>query len=31
LWVSASADGKSALYQHVDMDVSNVMALENFR
>jgi Tol biopolymer transport system component len=31
LWVSASANGKSALYQHVDMDVSNVMALENFR
>jgi hypothetical protein len=31
LWVSVSADGKFALYQQIDMYVSNVMALENFR
>jgi Tol biopolymer transport system component len=31
LWVSVSADGKFALCQQIDMYVSNVMALENFR
>jgi hypothetical protein len=31
LWVSASADGEFALYQQVDMEISNVMLLENFR
>ena len=30
-WVSATADGKSVLYQQVDMKVSNVMLLQNFR
>jgi len=31
LWVSASADGKFVMYQQVDLLVSNVMLLENFR
>ena len=31
LWVSVSANGKFALYQQMDMYMSNVMALENFR
>lgn len=31
LWISASPDAKSVLYQQVDMLVSNVMLLENFR
>ena len=31
LWVSASANGRFVLYQQIDMYVSNVMLLENFR
>jgi hypothetical protein len=31
LWLSVSADGKFALYQQLDVEVSNVMMLENFR
>jgi len=31
LWVSASAQGKFALYEQLDMEVSNIMSLENFR
>ena len=31
LWISASADRKFVLYQQIDMLVSNVMLLENFR
>jgi Tol biopolymer transport system component len=31
LWLSASADGKFALYQEFDVKISNVMMLENFR
>jgi len=30
LWVSTSADGKVVLYEQVDTEISNVMALENF-
>lgn len=30
LWVSTSVDGKVVLYEQVDTEISNVMALENF-
>jgi hypothetical protein len=30
-WLTASSDGKSALYEHLDPENSHVMLLENFR
>jgi hypothetical protein len=31
LWISASADGRFVIYGQLDMSVSNIMLVENFR